>query len=237
MNTEQHLPPCSTQRIDASLVKMPVVSATFLVRVCSAFISTSSPSQRRHILTHALLTSDYYSPWTSLAAFSNEYYICHWCVFTISVCSTHMVLCTIMSFQIIHLSPFTSYCVSSNHNSFFSSYLKMYLPVPCVLSLFYVNNLAFPIPFFGILSFRCLLTKRNYCFHDRRLIYNLTFLYGALSLALCNCNGLVAPRLSFVQCLVLFDSVCFCVLDVFPVARLHTVRLVRRMQFQFTWSW
>ena len=32
---------------------------------------------------------------------------------------------------------------------------------------------------------------------------------------LYNCSGLVAPRLSFVQFLISFYSVCFCVLSVF----------------------
>jgi len=36
----------------------------------------------------------------------------------------------------------------------------------------------------------------------------------------------------FVQFLV-----CFCVLVVFPAALLHTVRLVGRLQYQFTRSW
>jgi len=31
--------------------------------------------------------------------------------------------------------------------------------------------------------------------------------------------------------------VCFCVLVVFPAALLHTVRLVVRLQYQFTRSW
>jgi len=41
----------------------------------------------------------------------------------------------------------------------------------------------------------------------------------------------------FVQFRVSFDSVCFCVQGVFPAALPYTVRLVRRLQYQFTRSW
>jgi len=52
-------------------------------------------------------------------------------------------------------------------------------------------------------------------------------------LALYNNNCLVAPRPSFVQFLAPFHTVCFCVLGEFPAALPHSVRLVRRLQYQF----
>jgi len=41
----------------------------------------------------------------------------------------------------------------------------------------------------------------------------------------------------FVQILVSFHSVCFCVLSVLSAALPHTMRLVRRLQYQFARSW
>jgi len=52
-----------------------------------------------------------------------------------------------------------------------------------------------------------------------------------------NERTLVAPGLSFVQFLGSFSLGLFCVLVVFPVAHPCTVRLVRRLQYQFTRSW
>jgi len=56
-------------------------------------------------------------------------------------------------------------------------------------------------------------------------------------LALCNYNGLAAPGLSLYNFWVHFHSVSFCVLVVFPAALPYTVRLVIRLQYQFTCSW
>ena len=56
------------------------------------------------------------------------------------------------------------------------------------------------------------------------------FWYGGLLLAHYNYNGLVAPRLSFVQYLVSFHLVCFCVLAVFSAALPYTVHLVTNLQ-------
>ena len=67
--------------------------------------------------------------------------------------------------------------------------------------------------------------------------YRLFVWYGGLLLALYNYNGLVAPGLSLYNFWFSFDSVCFCVLGLFPAALSHTVRLVRRLQHQFIRSW
>ena len=78
--TEQHVPPCSTQHIGASLAAMSVFFADYLVRKGSAFISTSSPPQRRHTCTNALCRACDYRWLLSYA-----YYTCLYCVFVISV--------------------------------------------------------------------------------------------------------------------------------------------------------
>jgi len=67
--------------------------------------------------------------------------------------------------------------------------------------------------------------------------FSLFVWYSGLLLALYNYNDLVGPGLSFVQFLGSFSLGLFCVLVVFPAALPYTVRLVRRLQYQFTRSW
>jgi len=59
--------------------------------------------------------------------------------------------------------------------------------------------------------------------------------YGGLLLALYNYNGLVAPGLSLYSGFI-FTRFC-CVLVVFPAVLPYTVRLARRLQYQFARSW
>jgi len=61
----------------------------------------------------------------------------------------------------------------------------------------------------------------------------LFFLYGVLLLALYNYHGRVVPQLSLYNVWFHFTRFVF----VFPAAPSHTVRLVRRLQYQFTRSW
>jgi len=56
-------------------------------------------------------------------------------------------------------------------------------------------------------------------------------------MALYNYSGFVAPRLSFAQSLVSIDSVHFVFWVCSLQALLHTMRLVTRLQHQFTRSW
>jgi len=74
---------------------------------------------------------------------------------------------------------------------------------------------------------------------ELRTVYGATTFvwYGGLLLALYNYNGLVAPGLRLYNLWVHFHSVGFCVLIVFPAALPYTVRLVTRLQYQFTRSW
>lgn len=105
--TERNLAPCGTQRTDACLKSIPTICAEFLVREGVAFISTSSPSRRRHNRTH-MLCADH-------AVTAREHHwllflihiVCRCCVFVIVYLFLPHILhgcTTAMPFQIIWLS-------------------------------------------------------------------------------------------------------------------------------------
>jgi len=76
------------------------------------------------------------------------------------------------------------------------------------------------------------MTKQN-APRTKNLYGGFFFLYGGLLLALYNCNGLVASRLSLYNLWLQFTRYVY----VFPAALPHTVRLARRLQYQFIRSW